>query len=668
VNYRRALDIANAVASSRFETPEGLAHFREAFVSAPDDVLIIRATGLVNFRAHLDRGIFFDRQWNNGKNSVFIECAQGIPFCVGVRAIAFRDGACVPDAVRVRGGFLSVENADEAIIIVDIRTAFREKDYSGACAESLARVERRIAEVGYEVLISDHVADCRAYYDRAVLRLNDDGQNPDRESIAVARYFNFCRYLLASSSRPGTLPANLQGIWNAHIDPPWGCKYTININAQMNYWPASMCALGEMEFPLFDLMERAYEHGKETARAMYGCRGYVFHHNLDIWGDTAPQDQWIPCQNWVLGAAWLATHIREHYEYSLDADFLAKYYYLMHDACLFFADYLMKRPCRTNAPGEKADGYELFVCPSVSPENTYILPSGKTASLSAGCSMDNQILGALFSATAQSWEDLSSSRLAQDTKLRGEVELFREMLAHIPEPAIHSNGTIREWREEYEEDEPGHRHISHLWALYPGNTISPAKTPALAIAARKTLERRLSCGGGHTGWSRAWIINFYAALHDGKNAYFHLRELFAKSTLPNLFDNHPPFQIDGNFGALAGITRMIAQSELDRCDAALRCANGRVYSVVVDVFILPALPEEWSSGFYGGLRLKGNIEADIGWKTGETKRAVSVTLRNRDAGQKKALCRFPDGTAHSADLRGGETISLSREMTHARDA
>ena len=404
--------------------------------------------------------------------------------------------------------------------------------------------------------------------------------------------------MISGSRVPGILPLTLQGLWNGQIEPPWQSKYTININAQMNYWPVNMTSLSECELPFFDLLERSYKRGREAAEKMYGCRGYVLHHNTDMWGDAAPQDAWLPASYWVLGAAWMATHIIEHFEYTQDKAFLNRYYYLMHEAALFFVDYLV--------PGEEAglaeDGKPyLIINPSLSPENSYVTKAGEVGAFTAGCEMDNMILEHLFKGCLKARHVLSGKQYPES-----DFDSFEYVLAHLKKPSLNSDGSLMEWNREVEEVEPGHRHISHLYGLFPGHTITLERTPELCQAAIKTLQKRLSNGGGHTGWSQAWIINFYAQLGLGDDALSSIIKIFQHSTLPNLLDNHPPFQIDGNFGALAGIIRLLLQSDFDD--------DGKVI-----VKLLPALPSEtaWQSGHVRGLAIKGGWTIDFEWKDGK---------------------------------------------------
>lgn len=413
------------------------------------------------------------------------------------------------------------------------------------------------------------------------------------DPLLDAQYYQFGRYLLMSSSRaPGRLPANLQGIWNNLMWAPWEADYHQNINLQMNYWPALSGNLEECFQSLDNFLLPTYEMGKRTAKELYGSDGWVSHTATSLFGRTTPSgsnesSQMINGYGFPLAGAWMSLYLFRYFEYTGDTAYLASTAYpTMKGAAAFIQDYLSPEP----------SGYLVSV-PSSSPENNFIDPqTGKGQRLTYGSTMDNQIIREVLNSVIKSAEILGIDA-ENNQKLQA-------ILEQIPQTRIGANGTLMEWMEDYEEAEPGHRHMSHLFALHPAFQITPDETPELAIAARKTLERRLSFGGGHTGWSRAWLINFYARLWDGEESYKHLQLLFQKSTKPNLFDNHPPFQIDGNFGGAAGIMEMLVQSRPDR------------------TILLPALPAAWTSGTVKGVKIRGNVELDLVWENGNLREAT----------------------------------------------
>ena len=588
-DYTRYLDLSTAVCSTQWVN-DGVIYNRDIFVSKPDEVMVICFTasekGKIGFCSVIDgKDDDYDKNEAYDDHTLLFTMSDGIPYAAAV-SVSAEGGKAFTEANRI-----IVEGADSAVITLACQTSYRTGDYEKKAIGQAKTALRK----GAKLLKARHEKDYAALYGRCEINLCDNSKGnaelPTNERLQKIRdgesdnklvemYFNFSRYLMIAGSREGTLPLNLQGIWNKDMWPAWGGKYTININTEMNYWAAEIQNLPECHGVLFDHIERMRENGRVTAREMYHCGGSVCHHNTDIWGDTAPQDKWLPGTLWPMGLAWLCTHIYEHYLFTGDKDFLAEKYDTMREAAEFFVDFLIED-----------DKGRLVTSPSVSPENTYITKDGAKGTICQGPSMDSQILHNLFTAVIESAEILDDDR--------NFAEMLKQLRDKLPQPEIGKYGQIMEWAEDYNEAEPGHRHISQLYALYPYNLITKRHTPELAEAAKATLVRRLTHGGGHTGWSRAWIINMWARLHEGKLVGENIAALLAHSTNINMFDMHPPFQIDGNFGGGAGIAEAVIQSH-----------SG-------EIFVLPAIPEEWDSGRVQGIVCRGGFVVDFAWAGGK---------------------------------------------------
>jgi alpha-L-fucosidase 2 len=636
-DYRRELDLETGIATVTYRIGD-ISYRREILSSAPSGAIIIRLTadkpGALTFST-----AFWRRYQNNytfratSDDTVTLTGRCGVH---GVQYEALVKSVAEGGTSKASGDHVVVTGADAATIIVTCATDFRHADYA---AEAL-RVANAAAAQSYDELRAAHVADHQRLFNRMRLDIRTPADQahlvalPTDQRLArvkagaddeqlVALTFAYGRYMLQGASRPGTLPTNLQGIWNDTIAPAWDSKFTININEQMHYWSAETTNLAETHLPLFDLIDRMRVSGREVAREHYGCRGWVAHHNTDIWADCGPLDNAF-CGLWPLGGAWLTLHLWEHYTFAPDLAFLRdKAYPIMKEAAEFLVDFAIEGP----------DG-KLLIGPSISPENAWKGKAGERLALCMSSTMDVQITRALFDHCIEAAE-----LLGIDADFAATLHTLREKL---PPTRIDASGRIAEWLEDVEEYEPGHRHNSHLFALYPDDQITPQTTPDLAAAARRSLEVRIANGGAGFCWSCAWIVGLWARLGDGDKARWHAYDFLRRSTEENLFSMHPPqgsnliyvFQADGNLGLTAALAETVLQSQAGQ------------------IQLLPALPEAWAGGSFSGMRARGGFEVSASWEQG---RLAEASLRS----QYGRRCNLVSPTPFTVTDASGRQLAMS---------
>ncbi|TXE06926.1 glycosyl hydrolase family 95 catalytic domain-containing protein [Algoriphagus aquimarinus] len=644
-NYRRSLNLETATVLTQFIS-EGYEVSQEVIASAPDEALIIRFktthpkgfNGQITMSRPKDNGFatakttaLNDRQLEmsgmitqrGGKlDSKPLEILNGVKF----RTLLFAQNQS--GEISTTDSTLVISGAKEFTLKMVSETSFYHTDFEAEADRQLEKIQLK----SWGELLHSHEKEYASWYDRMSLQLGTDVPDNIATDERIERVkngeidlhlekllFDYGRYLLISSSRPGSNPANLQGIWNKHIAAPWNADYHVNINLQMNYWPADVTGLGGLNEPLFRFIDGVIENGKNAARENFDMAGSMVPHTTDLWQVAFLRAATAYWGSWIGAGGWIGRHYWDHYLFSQDTKFLEERAYPALEAIsAFYSDWLVEYP---------KDG-TLVSSPSTSPENQFINAKGETVASTMGVAMDQQIIADVFNNYLK-----ASELLGKETPLR---EKIKNQLANLrPGVQIAEDGRILEWDQPYEESEKGHRHMSHMYAFHPGDAITSSATPEAFDAVRKTLEYRLANGGAGTGWSRAWLINFSARLLDGEMAHEHIQKLLSQSLYPNLFDAHPPFQIDGNFGYTAGLAEMLVQSH----------ETGMIR-------LLPALPKAWENGSVKGLKARGDYTIDMTWADGELK-----TCRIH-AGKNGKVMVYYDGSEMDLDLEKGQSFEI----------